>query len=126
LYPGRLDRSNYIRLKPTGELEIQYAAEPLGQAEESLLSAFRRIGYYGAKALCQYPKMGSSLHYAATLPMKLQPGRYETDAHGRLAGCQRVYVMDGACFTALPAKNLTFTIMANAMRIGSRLRGELG
>jgi choline dehydrogenase-like flavoprotein len=58
--------------------------------------------------------------------MKEHAARYETDAQGRLFGYQRVYVVDGACFSGLPAKNLTFTIMANAMRIATRLGGELG
>jgi choline dehydrogenase-like flavoprotein len=40
---------------------------------------------------------------------------------GRLFGTRLVFVADGACFAALPAKNLTFTIMANAMRIATKL-----
>jgi choline dehydrogenase-like flavoprotein len=68
--------------------------------------------------------MGSSIHYAGTLPMKKDPGRYETDVDGRLSGTKHVYVADGACFSALPAKNLTLTIMANAMRIATRLRRD--
>ena len=53
--------------------------------------------------------------------MKDQPEQYQTSVEGRLFGSKRVYVVDGACFTALPAKNLTFTIMANAMRIAAGL-----
>jgi choline dehydrogenase-like flavoprotein len=34
-------------------------------------------------------------------------------------------VCDGACFSALPAKNLTFTIMANAIRIAARIGSTL-
>ena len=124
-YPGKHRASNYIKLNRTGELEINYETDPLGEAEERLIRAFHRIGYLSAKSLCQYPKMGASLHYAATLPMQRQPERYQTDTQGLLSGSKRVYVVDGACFTALPAKNLTFTIMANAMRIASGLRGAL-
>lgn len=124
-YPGRLAPANYIKLNRTGELEINYEAEPLGHAEARIIKALRKIGYHSAKMLCQYPRMGSSLHYSSTLPMKERPARYETDDRGLLSGTKRVYVVDGACFSALPAKNLTFTIMANAMRIATRLRGEL-
>jgi choline dehydrogenase-like flavoprotein len=53
--------------------------------------------------------------------MSRRPGRYQTDASGLLEGTKRVYVVDGACFPKLPAKNLTFTIMANALRIGRAL-----
>jgi choline dehydrogenase-like flavoprotein len=116
-YPGKRHPTNYIRLTPDRKLEINYARIRTAVAEKKLLKAFRGIGYYGAMALCQYPPMGSSLHYAATLPMKETPGRYETDRLGRLFGTKRIFVCDGSCFSALPAKNLTFTIMANAMRI---------
>ena len=52
-------------------------------------------------------------------------GRYETDRNGRLAGTRAVYIGDSATFPRLPAKNLTFTIMANALRIGRALRAEI-
>ncbi len=68
-------------------------------------------------SLVQYPEMGSSLHYAGLLPMADNPTKFQTDRHGRLFGAQNVFVADAACFSALPAKNLTFTIMANAARI---------
>ena len=42
-----------------------------------------------------------------------------------LAGTKAVYIGDSAAFPRLPAKNLTFTIMANALRIGRLLRAEL-
>jgi choline dehydrogenase-like flavoprotein len=124
-YPGVADGANYFRLRESGEMEINYEWCGYGRAEQRLIRAFRSMGYLGARALCQYPPMGSSLHYAGTLPMKAEPGPFETDREGRLAGTRAVYVCDGACFTHLPAKNLTFTIMANAMRIASAIRGGL-
>jgi len=51
--------------------------------------------------------------------------RYETDRNGLLFGKRRVHVADAATFPRLPAKNLTFTIMANALRIGEAVRREL-
>ena len=56
------------------------------------------------------------------------PGRYQTDREGRLGGDDshgHVFVADAANFTSLPSKNLTFTIMANAQRIGCAVRAEL-
>lgn len=123
-YPGRREAENHIRLRG-GALEVNYERHATGGPERALIRAFRQIGFYGLAALCQYPPMGSSLHYGSTMPMKVAPGRYETHADGRLAGTANVYVCDGACFSALPAKNLTFTIMANAMRIARRLRREM-
>lgn len=124
-YPGSGGSSNYIRLKPDGTLDINYEWKSNQVAERRLIRAFRRIGYLGAAALCQYPAMGSSLHYAGTLPMKANAGRYQTGADGRLHGTRAVYIADGACFSELPAKNLTFTIMANALRIARKVRASL-
>jgi choline dehydrogenase-like flavoprotein len=121
-YPGRRDPANYIRLDQDGALDINYEWKSTGRPERHLIAAFRRLGYLGASAMCLYPPMGSSLHYAGTLPMKAAPGPYQTGADGRLFGTGSVYVADGACFTELPAKNLTFTIMANAMRIAGIVR----
>jgi choline dehydrogenase-like flavoprotein len=121
-YPGKRDPANYIRLTGEGALDINYDWKSSGSPERRLIAAFRRLGYLSASPLCQYPPMGSSLHYAGTLPMKAVPGPYQTDANGRLFGTQSVYVADGACFSELPAKNLTFTIMANAARIAGIVR----
>ena len=125
-YPDRPVEGNFLRLLPDGRLAIHYGPRRFGIVERHLISRFRRAGYLGAARLCQYPEPGSSMHYAGTLPMKAQPaGRYETDRFGRLNGARRVRVVDGAVFPALPSKNHTFTIMANAMRIARQLRENL-
>jgi choline dehydrogenase-like flavoprotein len=129
-YPADPHPGNYLRLAPDGTLEIEYG-EPAaggpdrGPAEKELIRVFRAIGFYTAAALCQYPPAGSSIHYAGTLPMRESPGRYQLFPDGRLHGTRNVYVADGACFPRLPAKNLTFTIMANAIRIASHIRDGL-
>lgn len=126
-YPAEPHPENYLRLGADGTLELNYGqpaagGPPRGAAEASLISAFRKIGFYTSVRLCQYPPMGSSIHYAGTLPMRESPEPYQLYEDGRLHGTRGVYVADGACFPRLPAKNLTFTIMANAMRIASRIR----
>ena len=71
---------------------------------------------------------GGDIHYAGTLPMRDRPVLGETSSLGEVEGIDGVYVVDGACLPALPAKSHTLTIMANADRIGSAitksLRGE--
>jgi choline dehydrogenase-like flavoprotein len=69
--------------------------------------------------------MGQGLHYAATLPMQVEPRQYQTDPQGLLFGTRHVLIVDGACLSRLPAKNLTFTIMANALRITRQLARDL-
>lgn len=120
-YPGRASASNYVRLRQTGELDVEFAPEPPHAIERRLIRLLRKMGYVTHAALIQRPGSGAGLHFAGTLPMRPSPARYETDSSGRLYGTRRVSIVDGACFSRLPAKNLTFTIMANALRIG-RLR----
>ncbi len=124
-YPGREGPESYVRLRPSGELEAQFATysatEPPHAVERRLIRLLRKLGYLTHTALIQRPGSGAGLHYAGTLPMRTNPARYQTNAEGLLAGTKRVYIVDGACFSRLPAKNLTFTIMANALRIGRRI-----
>jgi choline dehydrogenase-like flavoprotein len=125
-YPGRQSPESYVRLRPTGELEVQFAPEPPHQLERRLIRLLRKMGYVTHASLIQRPGSGAGLHYAGTLPMRAEPGRYEASAEGLLAGTRGVYIVDGAGFSRLPAKNLTFTIMANALRIGRRVGHRIG
>lgn len=120
-YPGVRRPQNYVRLMGDGALEVQYEAEPHdGETERKLIRLLGGVGYRSHPKLAQYLPMGSGIHYAGMLPMRAKPGPYECDPNGCLAGTRGVHVIDGACFSALPAKNLTFTIMANAMRIAQQ------
>jgi choline dehydrogenase-like flavoprotein len=123
--PGVRRAENYLRLKSGGALEIHCRQQPRNWSARPLIQAFRSIGFQTLQKLWVEVKMGQGLHYAGSLPMHRRPGPYQTSADGLLHGCQRVYVTDGACFSALPAKNLTFTIMANALRIARKARATL-
>ncbi len=122
-HPGVESAGSYLRLRPSGELEVEFAETPRN-AVARLIPLFRKIGYLSHAALVQRPGMGAGLHFSGTLPMRAVPGRYETDRDCRLAGSLRVFVVDGGCFSRLPAKNLTFTIMANALRVGRAVAEE--
>lgn len=67
------------------------------------------------------PGHAASTHFAGTLPMSLRDEPLTTDRDGKLRGAKRVYICDGAVFPSLPSKGLTFTMMANANRIGTAL-----
>ena len=124
-YPDERRRENTLRLDREGRLELVYEARPRGEIERRLLRAFRSLGFFGAAGLCKYPDPGNSFHYAGCLPMRHEPGAYETHPDGRLHGTRHVFVADAAGFSSLPSKNLTFTIMANAQRIGERVAESL-
>lgn len=124
-YPDRVRPENHLQLAADGSLRIAYVARPRGRLERHLIRALRRIGYASWPSLCKYPSPGNSFHYAGCLPMRADPGPLETDRDGRLGGSRRVHVADAACFASLPSKNLTFTIMANAHRIGAAIARSL-
>jgi hypothetical protein len=124
-YPDHARQCNFVQLMGDSTLRLQYEARTLGEVERRLLRAFRRVGFFGSPSLCKYPDPGNSFHYAGCLPMRRDPGPYETAPDGRLGTTRHVYVADAASFPSLPSKNLTFTIMANAQRIGAKLADRL-
>ena len=63
------------------------------------------------------PGVGS--HSGALFPMRERPNALETDRLGRLPGHPRIHLVDGSVLTTIPAATITYTIMANAHRIGA-------
>lgn len=62
---------------------------------------------------------GSSFHTGATLPMSNDPVLGQSDVLGRPFGYQRLHIVDASVMPAIPATTITFSVMANAHRIGS-------
>ncbi|MGQ0539518.1 MAG: GMC oxidoreductase [Gemmatimonadaceae bacterium] len=62
---------------------------------------------------------GSSVHYAGTIPMTAADEKHTCRPDGSVRGLDRLFVVDGASFSSLPAKNLTLTLMANAARVAA-------
>ena len=48
-------------------------------------------------------------------------GRWSTTPEGRSREFPNLILADGSTFPSLPAKNLTFTLMANAARIADAM-----
>jgi choline dehydrogenase-like flavoprotein len=61
--------------------------------------------------------MGASVHYAGTLPMRTTPAPYTVSKDCRSHDFENLYIVDGTSFPFLPAKNVTFSLMANAVRV---------
>lgn len=122
-YPAKPSPQNRLWLDTEENLRIDYDSSLGGEVERSIISTLRRAGYFGLNKFCRFPAPGNSFHYAGTLPMREVPRtRFETFADGRLAGTRGVYIADASTFPTLPSKNLSLTIMANAMRISVGLR----
>jgi choline dehydrogenase-like flavoprotein len=115
-----------VRLNEHGHLELEKDDRPVLASKTDLIRLFRRLGYFGSLRFCRNLKPGSSYRFAGTLPMTTAPnGRYQTDRQCRLSGTHSVYVADAATFSPLPAKNHSFTMMANAMRVAEHVRTTL-
>jgi choline dehydrogenase-like flavoprotein len=82
-----------------------------------------RLGCLAPPPMTHIRPMGASVHYAGLLPMSRQPRPLTTSPEGRSHDFDNLYFVDGTTFPALPAKNLTFTLMANAVRIARRAFG---
>jgi choline dehydrogenase-like flavoprotein len=106
----------------TSRLVIRYAPdarEParVAGALRALRRMLLRLGCVAPPPMTRWRPMGASVHYAGTLPMARSGGALTCDASGRLRGLRGAWIADGACLPTLPAKNLTFTLMANATRM---------
>jgi choline dehydrogenase-like flavoprotein len=109
-------------------LRIDYAPAPGEEAarrddEKRLLRLLRRIGVFSLRRLD--PGDGASIHYGGPFPMSRRVDPFTTAPDGVLRGTRRVVIADGAAFPDLPAKGLTFTLMANAERVAMALAHRL-
>ena len=134
-HPDRPARGKRCELVPdpgsaTGDaLAVHWSRAP-GEAEENAASERAiawGLGKLGAPVLrTQHLPPGSTVHYAGTLPFaggaEAEPGRLGAD--GRLGGTRHVFVADGSGFRYLPANGHTFTLMANAHLVATRIAGE--
>jgi choline dehydrogenase-like flavoprotein len=99
------------------ELEAYYELSPNELAdqkrrEDIYISALRKVGLYAVKRM--NPGNGSSIHYAGTLPFSEDEKPLSLSQSGRIHRTKNVYVADSSGFRFLPARGLTFSILANA------------
>jgi len=110
------------------ELVIRYRDDPaeaglLASGLRTLRRALRTLGCWVPPGLTRVRPKGASVHYAGTLPMRAARTRFGCAPDGRSWDFPNLYIADGASFPFLPAKNLTFTLMANATRIANGMPG---
>ncbi len=121
--PDTPSANKYVSLvadakSPTGDtLNAFYSAsdtekETRTRREKKYCQAMRSLGAYPLKVID--PGFGSSIHYAGSLPFNDTPKPYTLNRQGKLHNTHNVFVADSSGFTYLPAKGLTFSIMANA------------
>ncbi len=110
-------------------LEIHYdldrgTEESQRRHERAICGYLRKLGCVPLKAI--HPGHGSSIHYGGSFPMTQKGTELTATPEGRLRAAPLVTLADGSTFPHLPAKGLTFTLMANANRVGTLLAREMG
>lgn len=103
---------------PDGRLRVTLDPNPetlplLRRAQKRLARALRPTGVLALVPAAHAGLPGSSFHAGSSLPM----GEL-TDLLGRPDGLDRVHVVDASVLPAIAATTITFTVMANAHRIG--------
>jgi choline dehydrogenase-like flavoprotein len=123
--------TNTVTLEPDAEnragatgtvLKIVYSP-PAGE-EEKIKSVmkrvkkfFGRLGVVVPPGMAHVRPMGASVHYSGLLPMSVEKQPLTVSPACRSHDYDNLYLVDGISFPHLPAKNLTFTLMANAARV---------
>jgi choline dehydrogenase-like flavoprotein len=115
-----------MTLKHDGEKDyLQLDAQPNPESRRivkkvlrELLSQTRQLGGIVVPPMLQLAEPGRSFHCGGSLPMRAAPGRFETDPLGRPQGWSRIHAVDASVLPDVPATTITFSVMANAHRIG--------
>jgi choline dehydrogenase-like flavoprotein len=128
----RREPRNLITVRPRHgretDLVLRYSSGNAGPVADSVNVVKRALGTLGCVVPPTMTKIlpsGSSVHYAGTVPMQSAGGRFTCTPECRSRDFRNLYFADGATFPFLPAKNLTFTLMANAVRVADAINREL-
>lgn len=108
---------NGLSVSTDGAITIDYPHRAPYNGTARLLPLLRRLGAFSSRRLVSGSPPGWGFHYAGCLPMRSDPGPFETHVDGRLWDSRRVRVIDGSVLPSLPAKNHSLTLMANSARI---------
>ncbi len=119
LHPSHTDAPDHLEVTYSLSDEVKKQQR---WREKVVLRHFRRLGCFALKRV--WPGDGASLRYGGTFPMSREEREFTVDPQGRLRGTRSVYITDCSVFPYIPAKGLTFTMMANANRIGESVRQE--
>lgn len=129
-HPESMGRGRSLRMQrhassPTGDRML--VAYPISDTEHKQMAVreaayfqlFRSLGHWPLKTV--RPPHGASIHYAGSLPVIETEQLGHAASDGRVHGTRHVYVGDASSFRYLPAKGISFTLMANAHRVASIL-----
>jgi choline dehydrogenase-like flavoprotein len=126
-FPDRRRSGCWVQLAPAApedEAPLVVHYEPptgerarIGRTVARVRTALGTLGAFVPPPMIHVRPMGASVHYAGTLPMTREDKPFTTTPDGASRDFRGLSLVDGATFPFLPAKNLTFTLMANATRM---------
>lgn len=131
--PGRFSR-NQLTLdrdssgQPQTLIEGQTTDEAhrlLRGGMRQLARSMRKLGALALPGSFSTTRPGTDAHLAGTLPMAESGGPLTCTPNCEVRPWQDIFVVDGSCLPALPAKHPTFTIMANADRVARTVATRL-
>jgi choline dehydrogenase-like flavoprotein len=91
----------------------------IGRLAAKLTRLSGKTGFLPLLPLLQMGKPGRGFHSGGSFPMRARPGPGESDTLGRVHGWKRVHAVDSSILPSITAATITFTVMANAWRIGN-------
>lgn len=109
--------ANGERLKLQSQV-TPHSKKIIGEVVRKLFRHGRQFGAYPIRPLLQVAEPGRGIHSGGAFPMSAQPGPLETDTLGRPLGWRRLHNVDATVLPSIPATTITFSVMANAHRIG--------
>jgi choline dehydrogenase-like flavoprotein len=123
------DHSARIRLALTrdaqGRERLRLTAQPNEETRRRISRVVRKLlrhspalGAIPLPPLLQVAEPGRGFHSGGSFPMCAAPGPLESDLWGRPKGWNRVHAVDASVLPSIPATTITFSVMANAHRIG--------
>lgn len=132
-HPDSYSSNKYLKLvedktSPTGDkIDAHYSLSSedvrnWDARERKYTSVMRKLHTFPIKRV--KTEHGSGIHYAGTLPFSDKKSPMRLDRTGRLHNTKHVYVADSSGFQYLPAKGLTFTLMANAHVVAKNVLKE--
>lgn len=106
-------------------LVVHYQPKPGEPARlAKAIAQFRKVlwtlGCFAPRGTIHVRPMGASVHYAGTVPMRRERAPLACSPECRSYDVENLFFVDGTVFPSLPAKNLTFTLMANATRVAEQ------
>ena len=121
---GKLERGRTGDVLRVSAKENPETGRILDGVAKKLAGLRKQTGLVPLGRLMRRGEPGRGFHVGGSFPMVAgDPQGFESDTLGRVAGLKRVHVVDASVLPSIAATTITFTVMANAHRIGTMAGG---